>query len=139
MNVDTTEIDRLAVRLKGLAFMLARPAGIMRTVAQGVEHQTRRRIFFEKRAPDGRPWRPWSASYARTRGAGHSLLIDTRAMVDGLDSSSTAREATIFSRRPYAGRNQRTRPFLGLSAENVRDVEQWLAPALEDLFREAMR
>lgn len=138
MSVDTHEIDRLILRVKGLRFQLQNPAGLMRTVAQGVETQTRHRIHNEKTAPDGRRWRPWSKAYAKTRGPQHSLLIDTRKMVDGIDSRSGSRTAEIFSKRPYAGKHQRERPFLGLSRENASDISAWLAGAVLDMTREAL-
>lgn len=137
--IDARQIEQLALRLRGLLVQLQRPAGVMRTVAEGVEHQTRRRIFFEKRAPDGTAWRPWSEAYARTRGPEHSLLIDTRAMVEGINSRSSTRTATIFSTRPYAGKNQATRPFLGISEKNRRDIEAWVGPALEAMAVEALK
>ena len=164
LAVDTRSLDGLFLRLRGFARMVTRPAGLMRTVGEGLEHQTRVRIHSEKRAPDGTPWAPWSPAYAKTRGAGHSLLKDTWAMVEGLESRSTATTATVFSRRPYAGVHQAgskgiardrsatkfgsltpggyysipARPFLGLSAGNVADLQGWLGPALEQLAVEAL-
>jgi phage virion morphogenesis protein len=146
IEVVTTEIERMALRIRGLAQQIARPAGIMRTVAQGVEHQTAVRIHFEKRAPDGKPWAPWSPRYARTRKPGlHSLLMDTWAMVDErLDSKSTATTATVFDTAPYAGfhmtgtRRMPARPFLGISDANARDIENWLGPALDEMAQEAL-
>jgi phage gpG-like protein len=110
----------------------------MRQVGQGVELQTRMRIYHEKTDPEGNRWRPWSANYAKTRKPQHSLLIDTHDMVDSIDSKSTDQTATIFSDVFYAGYNQATRPFLGVSQQNASDIEQFLAPVLEELFVEAM-
>ncbi len=154
----------MVLRVRGLREQVRRPAGIMRTLAQGVELQTKVRIRHEKTAPDGKAWAPWSRAYARTRKAGtHSLLMDTWAMSDDkLSSKSTATTATIQNSAPYAGYHQggtsRTvvrafqglgiptatgrmpaRPFLGISAQNARDIEHWLAPALEQMTRGALR
>lgn len=141
LEIDTRPLARMMLRVRGLRVQLQRPAGIMRTAAQGSEEQTRARIHFERRAPDGRRWRPWSAAYARTRKSHHSLLIDTSTMVDELDSDSSAQTAKVFSRQPYAGKHQQPneRPFLGWSSGNVRDIEGWLGPAVERLAADALR
>ncbi len=155
IEVDTTALDRMVPRVRGLAQQIKRPAGIMRIVAQGVELQTKHRIRNEKTAPDGKRWAPWSEAYAKTRKKGlHSLLMDTWAMVDEkLGSKSTATTATIFNTREWAGRHQTggfslgargsatvlpARPFLGLSRDNADDIQNWLAPALEQMTAESL-
>lgn len=143
---DTREIDGLFLRLRGFQRVVTRPAGMMRGIAHGLEAQTVHRLHYEKTAPDGTPWRPWSLAYAATRDPSrHSLLKDTWAMVEGIDSKSTGVSATVFSRRPYAGAHQDSqrawlpsRPFLGLSAGNVRDLQAWLSPALEQMYVESV-
>lgn len=135
---DDREVQRLALKVRGLLFMLQSPAGIMRQIAEGLEFQTRTRIHLEKTDPDGNPWRPWSRRYAATRRPpDHSLLKDTWALVDGLQHESTGSSATVFSTRPYAGHVQKTRPFLGLSEQNAADLEAWLGPAIDHLTAEA--
>jgi phage virion morphogenesis protein len=155
IEVVAVSIERMFLRLRGLRGQIQQPAGIMRTLAEGVELQTRTRIHIEKRAPDGTPWAPWSARYARTRNTSrHSLLKDSWSMVDDdMRSSSTATTATVKNVAPYAaihqggsvfgplrrGRGRATaRPFLGLSDANVSDIERWLAPALEQLTQETL-
>lgn len=144
MNADTREIDRLALRLRGLAAMVRAPAGIAHDVAAGVAEQTRYRLEVEKTSPDGKRWAPWSTAYARTRKPRHSLLIGERDLVDSIDSTSTARTATIFSDVIYAGTHQDgsgnipARPYLGLSEQNAAEISMWLGEALDQLASEAL-
>ena len=156
ITVDTTALDQMVLRVRGLRQQVRKPAGIMRTVAQGVELQTKHRIRNEKTAPDGKRWAPWSEAYARTRKKGvHSLLMDTWAMSDDkLGSKSSATTATIFNTAPYAGRHQTggfninsqgratvlpARPFLGLSRQNAEDIQNWLGPMLERMSVESLK
>lgn len=146
ISIDVTRIERMFLRLRGLRTQIERPAGIMKTVAEGVEFQTRARIHLEKTDPSGKKWAPWSLRYARTRdGARHSLLKDTWDMVDeDMHSRSDARSAVVYNTAPYAGflqtgtRRMPARPFLGLSAENIRDMEGWLGPAIEQLAQQTL-
>lgn len=146
LDVDTLPVERMVLRLRGLSEQVRRPTGIMRTAAHGVEHQTKVRIYHTKTSPDGKRWAPWSVHYAKTRKPGHhSLLMDTWHMAaDTLRSSSTATKATVFLGHP-AGfhmtgtRKMPARPPLGLSLENVADLERWLGPSLEQMAREALK
>lgn len=136
--VDPDDLGRLILRLRGLGRLFKAPSGLLRQVGEGVEAQTRQRIFHEKTSPEGVRWRPWSTAYAKTRGPQHSLLVDTHDLVDSIDSKSDSKSATIFSDVVYAGYNQTTRPYLGISAQNAAEMEAFLAPLLEGLFVEAM-
>lgn len=146
MNADTREIDRLALRLRGLTAMVRAPAGIAHDVAAGVAEQTRYRLEVEKTSPDGRFFQQWSRAYARTRLPKHSILIGEHDLVDSIDSSSTARTATIFSDVVYAGVHQDgyapsaipARPYLGISEQNAAEISMWLGEALEALASEAL-
>lgn len=152
ITFDTRQTKRASLGLRGFREQLRRPVGIMRTVAEGVELQSRVRIHREKKAPDGRAWAPWSKSYARTRSGGHSLLKDTWAMVDrSFTNRATHTKAVVKNTRRHAGFIQDgtankdgtirmpARVFLGLSRRNADDLENWIAPLMADMFAEAVK
>ena len=123
---------------------------VLETVGATVESQTRRRIDTEKTAPDGSRWANWSASYAKTRHGGHSLLSGRGDLLDSIRSEVRGRQAEVGSNLVYAAAHQDgldmtivstkrrvtipARPFLGVSEANEREIEQvvndWLAERL---------
>ncbi|MFO1351914.1 MAG: phage virion morphogenesis protein [Gammaproteobacteria bacterium] len=127
--------ERLLARLNRLGRV---DRGMMEAVAAVGESQTRRRIQSEKRNPDGAPWPPWSRSYAATRGAQHSLLINEGHLLDSLTHDADSTEAVWGTNLIYAATHQfgdrdrhvPPRPFLGLSAENEAEIlaviEDWI-------------
>jgi hypothetical protein len=144
ITADLEPIQRLRLHLTQLRTLIQRPRGITQTVAEGVKAQTLDRLHNTKTDPSGRRWAPWSRAYARTRnpGAGHSLLKDTWAMADGVKASSTPTTSKVTVPAPAAYHDSDEprsrlpqRKILGLSNENVADLERWLGPALEDVAR----
>jgi phage gpG-like protein len=101
----------------------ARSRTLLDSVAALVQQQTVRRIRSEKSDPDGRAWRPWSPSYAATRGPGHSLLIDTQLLVSTFAREVRADGASVYTTVPYAAPNQTARPFLGFGSASISEVE----------------
>lgn len=96
-----------------------------------VESQTRRRIQSEKASPGGEPWPAWSEQYARTRHGGHSLLQGEGPLLDSIQSLVEGDELQVGSNMDYAAAqnfgfdeaNLPAREYLGLSQENVDDLE----------------
>ncbi len=94
--------------------------------------QTRNRIRYEKTAPDGTPWAPWSEFYARKRQANHSLLVNSSRLVESIYGSHTAKSARAHSNLVYANTHQfgnsdkniPARPFIGLSDENREELRE---------------
>jgi hypothetical protein len=100
--------------------------------------QTQRRIDSEKTDPADIPWRPWAAWYAATREPHHSLLIDSGDLLRGIHHQVEGDHQVIWgSDRDYAVRQNDRRQFLGLSADNLSDLQQisrdWLAETLGEL------
>jgi hypothetical protein len=127
IELDTAQVLLLLGHVQRFHLWCMSPESASKDVGELVRTQTKHRIEREKKAPDGTPWAPWSAAYAQTRGPQHSLLIDTRDMVDGLDMQYSGPDAIVSSDRPYAGKNQATRPFLGISDANAVEIEHTLA------------
>jgi len=104
-----------------------------------VEDQTRRRIDAEKRAPDGTPWAPWSQRYAdriarRNRTSARSLLIGRGDLLGSIQNYTAGPDVVVGTNLEYAAPHQfglpgetgggiPARPYLGLSIDNGREIE----------------
>lgn len=137
IHTDFRELERVQARFAQLASKVRNPQDLLYTVASLTETQTKRRISDEKTAPDGRAWQEWSPDYARTRKGKHSLLVDSQALLDDIQSTVEGGEAVTFATMAYAGAHQDSqrswlpsRPFLGISASNADEiidvVEAWV-------------
>lgn len=110
-----------------------------------VEDQTRLRISDEKVGPDGDAWATWSARYARTRKQHHSLLVDkgNPGLMDSIQNYTSGMEAVVGTNLIYGAIHQfgsadgtlPARPYLGLSAENRTDLEDFVAGRIEELLQ----
>lgn len=88
-----------------------------------VAEQTRNRIDDEKSSPSGAPWVPVSTRYA-SRNPGRSLLERSGALIASVRVQSvTDRGFVVGSDLIYASRQNKRRPFLGLSTENMTELE----------------
>lgn len=94
-----------------------------------IESQTRRRIQTEKTSPDGGRWQPWSSSYAATRGAGQSLLMDSGQLLMSIYQRVESHAVVVGTNKSYASDHQfgkdhlPARPFLGLSDDDKEAVQ----------------
>ena len=139
-------VNRLMARLAGVADR----SDMLERAAAMVESQTRRRISDEKASPDGTPWAPWSDGYAATRHGGQSLLQAEGYLMDIMTYSIGlgAHAAYVGSNMIYAAIQQHggtaqmapgpaavpARPYLGISDENLGDIEADLAAWADDLL-----
>lgn len=80
---------------------------VLGEIGQTLEDSARRRIAETKRAPDGKRWPSWSARYAKTRSAQHSLLRGEGNLLDSLSHEVDASSHSVFigSNVEYAGRH----------------------------------
>lgn len=129
--VDLSGIDRLGKRLERLARIDRRP--LLDDIGAAVETQARRRIEEEKEGPQGEVWPEWSERYEKTRHANHRLLESEGDLMDSigyaiyLDGSGVE----VGSNLVYAAthqfgdedRNIPARPYLGLSDDNMAELE----------------
>ena len=136
-------IPQLQNRLARLAARAGDPEELTAALAAVMETQVKRRISDEKTAPDGTAWAKWDPAYAKTRKANHSLLVNDQNLLDSIAGSSDAREAVVGSEMIYArvhqlgwsARGIPARPFLGLSQENVNEIDQTVNDWMEGLFQ----
>ncbi len=121
------EIDRVFARLGSDGV-----AQIRDKVSSAIEDQTYLRLVDEKTAPDGTPWEPWSERHAARRAAtapAASLLINKENLLGSIQNYSNGTTVRVGTRTPYSaiqqfgGRGIPARPYLGLSAENRREIE----------------
>lgn len=97
------------------------------------EDQTRRRIAEEKTSPSGEAWPEWSDAYKQTRNSGQSLLQSEGDLLGSIRGAGNGAVAEWGSNKVYAalhnfggeavGINVPAREFLGLSAENMDDID----------------
>lgn len=107
--------------------------------------QARTRIADEKRGPEGEAWAPWSAAYAATRSAQHSLLVGegNPGLMESITNHSRGMEAIAGTDLPYGAVHQfgsedgstPARPYLGLSDENRREIEDLVAGDLRGMLQ----
>lgn len=132
MKIELTQkgMDALLKRLTRIEKGLKSPGVVKRDVGRLLVKQTKRRIETEKTSPDGRPWMPWTKEYAATRGAGHSLLIDTGGLLESIKARVRSDDVQITSDKTYAGFVNRSRTFLGVSRSNASElsdlVQKWM-------------
>lgn len=113
-----------------------------------IESQTRRR-FDERRAPDGAAWPSWSPAYASTRRAGQTLLVASGAFRDSVAWTLSGDALTVGSNLVFAALHQEggsddmapgpaavpARPWLGVSPDNIREIQDVIGDWLQELKR----
>lgn len=130
-----TPMEQLIAHIRNIAFDM-RSAKLQHIVGATIKEQTDQR-FQTKIGPDSRPWAAWSRGYAKTRKAGDSLLIDYSThqggphLSDSIEVRATRDAIVVGSAVEYAGSNQETRPFLGLGARDVSEIEARLVAVFE--------
>jgi phage gpG-like protein len=115
-------------------------------IGSEVESQTRYRIQTEKKAPDGSEWEDWSESYAGSKhgssahqphpgslrqSGGHSLLQLTGGLLDSLQYEVRGNDVLVGSNLAYAEAVNSQREYLGLSRENIDDIENLVVDFFE--------
>ena len=124
LEVSTAQLTQVMDRISRLAFGRASERrGLLSKLATRIKEQSEYRIQVDKTSPRGTPWKPWSASYARTRKAHHSLLRDTDAMLDTIKTRVQGTVAKIWSPKGYSGYVQLKRPWLGISDRDRRELQ----------------
>lgn len=136
LRVDTADMDR---KLNAVLDRLSRQPtpDLVRAVGDEVRFQIQHRIENEKRDPDGKPWRPWSDVYAKTRGPQHSLLIDTGDLLESIETIQRGNAVQVGSSLVYARKQDAAREFVGLGADGEEDLLQVIGLFLEREIRRA--
>lgn len=139
IQVDTSGLDAALKRINRLSATLEAKRHLYDVIGALVTSQTQERLQNEKTAPDGTPWKEWSASYAATRGPQHSLLINEGFLQTTIQHAAFSDHVIVGSNRIYAAVHQYgyeprkipARPYLGLSQENQREIVATLHDMIE--------
>ena len=147
LEVNVQEIERLAQKLNAYALTPVQQRSLLKGLGVEGEEQTEDR-FDTKRDPEGRRWRDISAAYRKFllrpspkhpdyRGA-QPPLVREGYLRDAIDSQVQGSESVLIgSTREYADYHQsakketRRRRFLGLSADNLDDLQALIAVFME--------
>lgn len=133
-------LQRFADRLAGVDV-----APLLDGVTGVLERQTRRRIKSEKTDPDGDAWDALDPAYAARKSEKSSggILEFGGMLLRSIDSSRSGNTATTGSNELYAATHQYgddsrgmpRRTFIGLSADNARELEDeiddWIMGVLD--------
>lgn len=143
-----------AARIDLRLLRLAKPnmRDLLEGIGSEIEAQTRTRIQDEKKAPDGTAWDDWSEDYAGSRhgkstshdphpgqlrsAGGHTLLQLGGDLLDSIQFDvAGSDEVLIGSNLVYANRMNEQRQYLGLSPQNVEDLEELVIDFMGDLLK----
>lgn len=147
ISIASPQLEGLQARIRRLAAGMADPSELLEAVGAELESQTRRRIESGGPDPDGEPWQDWSDAYAKTRRGGQSLLradgglLDSiQSLVSGhvLETGSNLAYAAIqqfggTSEMPAGPRDVPARAWLGISADDARELDQLISDHFENL------
>lgn len=123
----TASLNRLQLRLGDLSVPMGEMGGIL-------EASIGDRIGRTKQDTDGNAW-------ANVNGKPRShILIDSGNLLDGITHQASENSVIVGSDRLYAvyhqlgTRNMEARPFLGISADDIREIDELLAKYLNGAF-----
>ena len=141
LHVEAADLGAAVLRLNRLAGRLGDLSEPMRAIGGILESSARYRISHTKTAPDGSPWRPLLPATRQRKGNGN-ILVDLGTLMRGLTHEAGGNSVIAGSPMMYAvflqegTRHMAARPFLGISAQDARDIDElladWLAEGLDD-------
>jgi len=139
IEIRSEELERLNARMNRFFRNVTHPTQGMRLIANMLESQTRRRIESEKKSPDGEQWQGWSEKYAKTRHGRNSLLRNRDNLYKSITADFGSDFAQTYTEMVYGRRHQEgddeinlpARPFMGLSRDNQKEVEEVFADWVE--------
>jgi phage virion morphogenesis protein len=148
LSARITGAPEIARRLDALLRVAGNRTPTIRKIGAAILFSTQRR-FEREQAPDGTPWRPLAPATlaARGRGGTPQILRDSGRLYASLTYRATNDEAAVGTNVVYgaihqlggrAGRGGKAaipaRPFLGLSADDVRTVGEIVTEDLAAAF-----
>ena len=152
ISVTSPALEGLQARIRKLAAGMADTGPLLEALGAELESQTRRRIDSGGPAPDGESWQPWSDAYAATRRGGQRLLVSEQNLLDSIQSLVSGDILETGSNLVYAAIQQfggtadmapgpaavPARPWLGISADDERDLDAVIGDHFESLIAEAL-
>lgn len=139
MRIDVeSQLGEMSDKLGVLALGLGDLSPVMQAIAAVVEGSTRER-FLTKQDPEGVSWKQLSPERLRQKKGRGGILVDRGDLMRSITAHATAVSAEVGTDRPYGkypqmGWGQPKREFLGLSEEDVLDIQDLLNDFMEDLL-----
>ena len=142
-DIDIAGIDSAVARLHDLGGF---DKATVLSVATGVAiSSTHERLRETKTAPDGTAWAEWSDAYAETRKAQHSLLMGEGNLDDSITEFTDGDTGGVGTNMIYGAIQQfggeevgidiPARPYLGLSPEDVTEIEHAVGDYLTSVLQ----
>jgi phage virion morphogenesis protein len=134
VEINVSEIESLAKKLNAYALSAAQRHGLLESIGDEIIEQTSDRLETGKRDPAGNTWKPWSDKYKKIverKYPAASMLRREGYLQQSLDREVNDYSVLVGATMEYAAahqfgykeRNIPARPYLGLSSENIRDLE----------------
>ena len=132
VEINLKEIDKLARKIRDFELSGGDKRRLLSSLGEVVEEQTKDRIEITKKNPEGDIWKEITEAYkkrkkAETRGG---TLVWTSDLLKGIENQLTGSDTVLVgSPEEYAGYHQnardkkRRRKFLGLSTENIEELQ----------------
>jgi phage virion morphogenesis protein len=132
VEVKLNEIDRLKRKLEQFTLSGGDKERLLTSLGKVIETQTRERVRITKEGPSGDPWHDLTEAYKRRKAKGPDggILVQEGNLLDEIAYQLTDRDSVLIgSAAEYADFHQnaknkkRHREFLGLSTENIEELE----------------
>ena len=139
MRIDVeSQLGEMSDKLGALALGLGDLSPVMAAIAAVVESSTRER-FLTKEDSEGVSWKQLSPERLRQKKGRGGILVDRGDLMRSITGHATAVSAEVGTDRPYGKYHQMgwgvpQREFLGLSEEDVLDIQDLLNDFMEDLL-----
>lgn len=139
MRIDVeSQLGEMSDKLGALALGLGDLSPVMQAIAAVVEGSTRER-FLTKEDSEGVSWKQLSPERLRQKKGRGGILVDRGDLMRSITGHATAVSAEVGTDRPYGKYHQMgwgvpQREFLGLSEEDVLDIQDLLNDFMEDLL-----
>jgi phage virion morphogenesis protein len=139
MRIDVeSQLGEMSDKLGALALGLGDLSPVMQAIAAVVEGSTRER-FLTKQDSEGVSWKQLSPERLKQKKGRGGILVDRGDLMRSITGHATAVSAEVGTDRPYGKYHQMgwgvpQREFLGLSEEDVLDIQDLLNDFMEDLL-----
>ena len=139
MRIDVeSQLGEMSDKLGALALGLGDLSPVMQAIAAVVEGSTRER-FLTKQDSEGVSWKQLSPERLKQKKGRGGILVDRGDLMRSITGHATAVSAEVGTDRPYGKYHQMgwgvpQREFLGLSEEDILDIQDLLNDFMEDLL-----
>ena len=141
IEVNISEVEKLAQKLNSFILSGGDTTRLLNSIGLVIEEQTKDRIEFTKKNPDGGRWDPWKLStlrYLRKHKRFKKATLLNRSPAEGLLNSiefrTKGRDSVIVgSSKEYAGyhqsgtRKMAARKFLGFGVTDIAELQDAVA------------